>query len=152
MEQVVQALGGMLLRALPTFLLVLFLYVFLKKVFFNPLEKVMHERHEATEGAMKAARERLAAADQKSGEYEQALKEARAEMYRSQERERQQTVEETGALVRAARAQAEERVRGARQELEAEVALAKKSLEGESGTLANAVAQAVLKAKAETAS
>lgn len=152
MEQVVQALGGMLLRALPTFLLVLFLYIFLKKVFFNPLEKLMHERHEATEGALKAARERLAAADQKSGEYEQALKEARAEMYRGQERERQLVLEETGALVRAARAQADELVRAARQELEAEVKVAKARLENEGDTLGEAVAQAVLKAKAETAS
>ena len=34
MEQVVQSLGRMLLSAAPTFILVLFLYIFLKKVFF----------------------------------------------------------------------------------------------------------------------
>lgn len=152
MERVAQDLGRLLLGAVPTFVLVLLLYIFLKKVFFNPLEKILHRRHEVTEGAIKAARETTAVADRKTAEYQQALKEARADLYRAQERERQQVLEETAEQVRRARAQAEERVRVAREELSAEVEAAKALLARESGTLAESITQAVLKAKAETAS
>ena len=151
MEQVVQALAGLLLRAAPTFVLVLLLYIFLKKVFFNPLEKVLHQRHQATEGAMQAARERLELASSKSAEYQQALREARAEIYRTLERDRQHTVEECAQQVRRARAQAEEQVGSAREELRAEVEQAKALLADESGALADSITAAVLKVKAETA-
>ncbi len=152
MERVAQDLGRLLLGAVPTFVLVLLLYIFLKKVFFSPLEKILRRRHEVTEGALQAARETTAVADRKTAEYQQALKEARADLYRAQERERQQVLEETAEQVRRARAQAEERVRAAREELRAEVEAAKALLARESGTLAESITQAVLKAKAETAS
>ena len=152
MEQVVQALAGLLLRAAPTFVLVVLLYIFLKKVFFNPLEQVLHQRHQATEGAMQAARERLELASRKSAEYQQALKEARAEIYRALEREHQQTVEECAQQVRRARTQADDQVRMAREELRAEVERAKVLLAEESGARADSITEAVLKPKAETAS
>src|SRR5512141_1821716 len=108
MEQVAHALGQMLLRALPTFVLVLLLYVFLKAVFFNPLARVMSRRYEESEGAMKAAREAMAEAERRSAHYQQALKEARAELYRALEQERQQWAAQNAEQVGRARAQAEE--------------------------------------------
>ncbi len=151
MEQVVQALGGLLLRAVPTFVLVLLLYVFLKKVFFNPVEEILHRRYEATEGAMKAARVSLDEANLKTTQYQEAIKAARAEIYRAQERQRQRVLEECAEQVRGARAQAEEQVRGAREQLRGEVERAKTALAEETSPLAESIAQAVLKVKAEIA-
>ena len=50
-----QALGGTLLNAVPTFILVVLLHFYLKSLFFKPLGKVLHERYEATAGARLAA-------------------------------------------------------------------------------------------------
>ena len=149
--KVIDDLLKILLRATPTFILVLGLYIFLKKVFFNPLERIMQERYEATEGAMKAARAALGAADHKSAEYQQALREARAEIYRARERERQQVLEENARQVRRAREEADDRVRAAREELQADVEAARGWLSQESGALADSIAESVLKAKAEAA-
>ena len=61
MDATLHALGGILLKALPTFLLVVLLHFYLKDVFFKPLEKVLHQRYDATEGARKLADRSLAA-------------------------------------------------------------------------------------------
>ena len=151
MEQIVEKLALLLRDATPTFVLLLLLYIFLKKVFFNPLERILDQRHQQTEGAMEAARERLELASRKSAAYQQSLKEARAEIYRALERERQQTVEECAQQVRRARTQADEQVRMAREELRAEVERAKVLLADESGAMADSIAEAILKPKAETA-
>jgi len=52
-------LGQLLLRAVPTFLLVFALDFYLKYMFFKPLEKVLQQRYDATEGARKLAAEAL---------------------------------------------------------------------------------------------
>ncbi len=62
------ALGGILLRAVPTFLLVILLHFYLKSMFFKPLEKVLSERFQATEGARQAAEKSLAEAAEKAVE------------------------------------------------------------------------------------
>src|SRR5205085_2833862 len=56
MDAMLHALGGILLRAVPTFLLLIALTYYLKSVFFKPLEKVLHQRYEATEGAPRISR------------------------------------------------------------------------------------------------
>ena len=55
MEATLHALSGILLRAIPTFLIVVFLHFYLKYMFFKPLGKVLQARYEATEGARLAA-------------------------------------------------------------------------------------------------
>ncbi len=151
MEQVVQALSGLLLRALPTFFLVLFLYIFLKKVFFDPLAQAMRNRYEATEGAMNAAREGVAAAEAKTAEYQKALREARAEMYRQQEQERQRLLQEIASQVQRARADADSRVTAARQQLRTETDAARERLRSESAALADSIADTVLQTGAGSA-
>jgi F-type H+-transporting ATPase subunit b len=48
MEATLHALSGILLRAVPTFLIVIFLHFYLKYMFFKPLDKVLQARYEAT--------------------------------------------------------------------------------------------------------
>jgi len=53
MAATLHALGEILVQALPTFFLVLLLFIYLRSMFFKPLERVLAERREATEGARK---------------------------------------------------------------------------------------------------
>src|ERR1039457_7455677 len=46
MDATLHALGGILLKAVPTFRLVLALHFYLKSIFFKPLEKVLGQRYE----------------------------------------------------------------------------------------------------------
>src|SRR5437588_6575858 len=121
MEQTLHALGGILLKAIPTFVLVILLNFFLKYSFFRPLERVLKSRYEATEGARKRAEETVARAEAKAAEYEAALRSARAEIYQEQEKLHQQLEHERKAEVQGARAGAEQAIRKARAELAADV-------------------------------
>src|SRR5260370_19122895 len=84
MDAMLHALGGILLRAVPTFLLVILLHFYLKSMFFKPLEKVLHQRYEATEGARKLAQQSLEQAAAKTARYEDKLRAAKAEMNQPQ--------------------------------------------------------------------
>lgn len=144
MEETLHALGGILLKAVPTFMIVILLYFFLKYAFFRPLERVLQARFEATEGARQRAAQTLALAEQKANEYEVAMRAARAEIYQAQEHLHQQLEEERKSEMMVARAAAEEAVRKAKATLAADVAQAKKDLEQQSEMLAAEIADVVL--------
>src|SRR2546430_17672865 len=106
MDQILHALGGILLRAVPTFLCVIFLHFYLKAVFFKPLEQVRRKRYEATEGARKQAEESMERAAAKTAEYETALRAAKGELYHAQEKFHQQLQEMQAAEFQKARGHA----------------------------------------------
>src|SRR4051794_9761073 len=114
MEETLRALGGILLKALPTFFLVVLLHFYLKFMFFKPLQAVLKQRYEATEGARKLADESLAKAAQKAADYEAALKTARSETYKELEQLRRELQDERAAGVREARVRAEAAVADAK--------------------------------------
>ena len=107
MEETLRQLGGILLRAVPTFILVVLLHLYLKFIFFKPLERVLRERYDATEGARKLAEESIARASQKAADYEAALRVARAETYKEMEQLRRTLQDDRAANVKAARAEAD---------------------------------------------
>lgn len=148
MEATLHALGGILLKALPTFFLVIVLHFYLRRVFFGPLEKILQARSAATEGARRLADETLAKASARAAEYEAALQAARSETYREQEQFRRRMQEERAAGIKAARDEAENRVRQAKTQLEAEAAELKKTLGATSEQLADEIAAAVLRRSA----
>ena len=82
MDETLRQLGGILLRAVPTFLLVVLLHFYLKFIFFKPLGRILRQRYDATEGARKLAEASLAKASEKAAEYEAALRAVRAETYK----------------------------------------------------------------------
>src|SRR5436309_2934947 len=129
MDETLRALGGILLRAIPTFLLVVLLHFYLKFIFFKPLQRVLRQRFEATEGAREMAEASLKKAAEKTAEYEAALRTARAETYKELEQLRRQLQDERAAGVRDARVRAETAVTEAKAELGAQVADLKKQLE-----------------------
>jgi len=148
MDAMLQALGGILLRAVPTFLLVILLHFYLKNMFFKPLEKVLHERFQATEGARQHAEKSLMEAAAKTAQYEEQLRTAKAEMYQAQERLSRELAEREAAAVSEARKSADTAIKQARAALAADVEAAKASLASDSETLANQIADAILRRNA----
>jgi F-type H+-transporting ATPase subunit b len=148
MEATLRALGGILLRAVPTLLLVIFLHFYLKFVFFKPLEKVLHRRYEATEGARRLAEESMARAAAKAAEYEAAMRSARGEVYLEQERLHKKLQEQQAAALAAARKQAEGAIREAKARLGEDVESAKTGFARESDLLAAQIAETILQRSA----
>ena len=114
MDAILQALGGLLLKAVPTFVLVVLLTIYLKHIFFKPLERVLDERYRATEGARKLAEQSLEKAAAKTAEYDAALRHARAEVYQAQEELHRRLAAERAEQVRQARLRSEQAVTEAR--------------------------------------
>jgi F-type H+-transporting ATPase subunit b len=148
MDVILHQLGQLLLKAVPTFLLVILLQFYLKRVFFKPLEKVLHERYEATEGARKAAEESLARASAKTAEYEAALRAARTDVYHAQEQFHKQLQERESAQLAEARARADALVKSAREDIQRDVEAAKTSLVKDSEELAGRIADSILRRSA----
>jgi F-type H+-transporting ATPase subunit b len=147
MEQTLQALSGILLKALVTVFFVVLLHFYLKGMLFGPLARILKEREALTEGAKKSAATSLAEAEHKTAEYEVKLREARAEVYREQEAMRRQWLDEQAKQVAEARAASEVRVRAAKAEIAAEAAAARNNLSGTAATLADQIAGSILAGK-----
>lgn len=148
MEATLQALGGLLVKAIPTLLLVIILHFYLKKVFFGPIARVIEQRRQATEGVRRKAEELLARAAAQAAEYEEALRAARSELYREQEAARQRLRQQHSEAVEKAREQARATVERARQQLAAEVEAARATLEAVSRRLASRITETFLGGRA----
>ncbi len=144
MGQTLQALSGILLKAIPTICLLLLVHFYFKAMLFGPLEKVLKKREELTEGARKAAQQSLASAERKQQEYEAKFRDARADVYRAQEDMRRRWLEDQAAQMADARQRSEARVHAAKQQIAVETAAARENLKNTSGALADEIATAVL--------
>ncbi len=144
MEQTLQALGGILIKAIPTAIFLVFLHFFFRSMLFGPLRKVLKQREELTAGARRAAEASHAEADRKTAEYEAQFREARAEVYREQEETRRRWLADQATQVAEARSSAEAGVARAKVELASEAAGARQNLLETSGALADQIATAVL--------
>lgn len=148
MDATLNALGQLLVQALPTFFLVLLLHFYLKSVFFKPLERVLAERREATEGAKEKAAGALARANAKAAEYEEQIRAARADLYREQEEQRRLWRDEQSARIAEARQQAEKALADAKSQLAAQADELRGQLGAETEALAQRITEAVLQGKA----
>src|SRR5271157_1976428 len=128
MELILHQLAELLLKAIPTFLLVVLLGFYLKFVFFKPLEKVLRRRYEATEGARKIAEQSLERAAAKTAQYEAAIRAARSEIYQAQGQIHKQLQEREAAGLAEARKHAEAAIQQARADLAKDVEAAKAGL------------------------
>ena len=89
MDETTHQLGELLLGSVPTVILLTLLYVLYSLIVHKPLQRVLAERRNKTEGAVEKSRADIAAADARTSEYEQRLREARAAVFRAQEARRQ---------------------------------------------------------------
>ena len=142
------ALGQILLNAVPTVVLLLVLYLYAKYMFFKPMEKVLRQRYEATEGSRKMAEEALQRAAARTAEYEVALRAARSEVYQAQEVLHRQLQERETAQLTAARQAADAAVEEAREQLARDVDQAKAALGRESDALAAQITESILRGSA----
>jgi F-type H+-transporting ATPase subunit b len=148
MDEMLNELGQLLLRAVPTFLLVIALNFYLKYMFFRPLEKVLQQRYDATEGARKLAAEALELAAAKTAQYEAALRAARSEVYQAQEQAHRQLADRQAGELLAARQRTEQLVRAAQRQLAQDAEILKRELAAGSDALANQIADSILRGRA----
>lgn len=145
MDETLRQLGGLLLGSVPTILMLVVLYAIYTVVLHKPLAKVLAERRARTEGAIEKARADVAAAEARTAEYEQRLREARVALFKAQDVRRQATLQARATAVGAARAKAQEQVKQAREAIDKDKAAAQEGLQGESARLAAEIVRSVLR-------
>jgi F-type H+-transporting ATPase subunit b len=145
MDEILHQLGDLLLGSIPTIIFVTLLYMAYKVLVHSPLTKVLDDRHSKTEGAVEKAKADIAAAEARTGEYEQRLREARVAVFKGQEAKRQKALDARAAAVAEARAKAQMRVQQAREAIEKEKTGAQEGLQQEAQQLASEIIRIVLR-------
>jgi F-type H+-transporting ATPase subunit b len=144
MDQTLQQLGELLLGAVPTVILLALLYLLYTTIVHKPLGRVLEERRSKTEGAVEKSKADISAAEARTAEYEQKLREARAAVFRAQEMRRQAVLQARAQAVSEARTKAQAQVQAAKAAIESDRAAAEQSLQGEVATLAQEIVRRVL--------
>jgi F-type H+-transporting ATPase subunit b len=144
MDETLHQLGELLLGSIPTVILLALLYVLYTAIVHKPLQRVLAERRSKTEGAVEKSRADIAAAEARTSEYEQRLREARAAVFRAQESRRQAALQARTNAVNEARTKAQAQVRAAKNDIENDRAAAETGLAAEAGTLAQEIIRRVL--------
>jgi F-type H+-transporting ATPase subunit b len=145
MDETLRQVGELLLGSIPTIIFMVLLYGIYSAVVHKPLVKVLAERRSKTEGAIEKARADIAAAEARTAEYEQRLREARIAVFKNQEALRQQALQARAAAVAEARNRAQAQVEHARAAIEKDKVAAQAGLEAESGKLAAEIIRIVLR-------
>jgi len=144
MDQTLHQLGELLLGAVPTVILVALLYALYSAIVHKPLQRVLAERRSKTEGAVEKSRADIAAAEARTSEYEQRLREARAAVFRAQEARRQAALDARSGAVNEARSKAQVQVQAAKKDIEADRVTAEEGLQKEASALAAEIVRRVL--------
>ena len=144
MGDILNTVGVLLLKAVPTVILVAFLYFFLKSMLFDPLGKVLAEREAKTAGARESAAQSLKRADEKMAAFDSALRDAKGELYKEQETTRRSWIDEQAEQLKSSRAQAEDMIAKGKTEIAADAEAAKVSLSAQSEALADHIAKSLL--------
>jgi len=144
MDETLKQVGELLLGSIPTIVFVVLLYAIYTVLVHKPLVRVLAERRGKTEGAVEKARADISAAEARTAEYEQRLREARMTVFKNQEALRQQALQARAAALAEARNKAQAQVEQARAAIEEDKAVAQSGLQAESGKLAAEIIRIVL--------
>jgi F-type H+-transporting ATPase subunit b len=145
MDAILRQIGELLVNSIPTIISVLIVWTAYRFIIHGKLRQVLAERHALTEGAIERAQQEIATAEKRTAEYERRVREARSQIFKTQQANRQRVMEERNTALAESRQRAGEMVRKARAVLEAETSAAKGTLEQQAGVLADQVIAAVLK-------
>lgn len=137
-------LGELFLGAVPTVIIFLLFFVFMRWAFFNPILKAMAERKALIDGARAEAAKVEAEARQELDTYNQALKSALAKIYEEQEHARQAVLDERAQLLRAMRNRSQDEVNEAKKKIAADLAAARAEIERQTPALADEIARIIL--------
>ena len=144
MQETLQQLGELLLGAIPTVIFMLLLWGAYSLLVYKPLTKALAERRSRTQGAIEKARADIAAAEARTAEYEQRLREARLVVFKNQEARRQHAMQARAAAVTEARSKAHAQVEEARVAIEKDKVAAQEKLQLDSSRLASEIIRVVL--------
>ena len=144
MDETLHQLGELLLGSIPTVILLALLYALYTAIVHKPLRRVLEDRRSKTEGAVEKSKADIAAAEARTSEYEQGLREARATVFRAQEARRQAALQARANAVSEARTKAQGQVQAAKADIESDRAAAEKGLQSEAAALAREIVQRVL--------
>jgi len=144
MEQTLHDLGGLLLKAVPTIVLLLVVYAYLRWMFFRPLEKVLAERKQATAGTHEKAEALLRKADETAVAIENKLRSAREAVYQEQEQARHRWMSDQAAQLEQARHSARDMIHQAETQIQDEAAAAKRELAATADSLAEQITRTLL--------
>ena len=144
MDDTLKQLGELLLGSVPTVILLALLYALYTTIVHKPLQRVLAERRSRTEGAVEKSRADIAAAEARTSEYEQKLREARATVFRAQEARRQAVLQARTDALNQARSRAQAQVQVAKKDIENDRAAAEKGLPADAAALAQAIVRRVL--------
>jgi F-type H+-transporting ATPase subunit b len=144
MDETLRQVGELLLGSIPTIIFMVLLYGLYTALVHKPLVQVLAERRSKTEGAVEKARADIAAAEARTAEYEQRLREARMAVFKNQESLRQQALSARAAAVVEARNKAQAQIEQARAGIEKDKIEAQSGLQAESGRLAAEIIRIVL--------
>jgi F-type H+-transporting ATPase subunit b len=144
MQAIVHQLGELFLQAVPTVLIILLFYFILRALFFKPLLAVMAERDSRTVGAQKASEAAQTATAEKVKQYQEALRQARGQVYAAQDASRKKLLDERAAQIKEARTKASDEVSAAKTRLAAELAAARRDVETTVAQLSAEIARRIL--------
>jgi F-type H+-transporting ATPase subunit b len=144
MDETLRQVGELLLGSIPTIIFMVLLWGSYAVLVHKPLTKVLAERRSKTEGAIERARADIAAAEARTAEYEQRLREARMALFKAQEARRQQAMQRRAAALAEARSRAQLEIEKARAAIEQDKVAAQERLQAESGVLAAEIIRVVL--------
>ena len=145
MDQTFRQLGELLLGAVPTTILMAILYFLYTVLVHKPLTAVLAERRLRTEGALEKARADIAAADARTADYEQRLREARVKIFKSLEARRQQAAQVRSEAAAQARGRAQEQIKAARAGIEQDKQQAMAKLQSDAERLAGEIVRMVMR-------
>ncbi len=145
MDTILRQIGELLISSIPTIISLLIVWVGYRYIVHGKLQQVLEQRHALTQGAIQRAQEEIAKAEARTAEYEQRVREARAEIYKTQQANRQRVMDTRNAALAEARQQAGDKVKEARASLVSTVASSKAALRDQADALADKVIETVLK-------
>jgi F-type H+-transporting ATPase subunit b len=141
MEATLQALVALLIKAIPTIALFLFLVVYLNIVYFGPIARVLKARRDKTEVVKELAQKAFESAKEKTSEFERALQLARTEINQQNEQLRRQWAQEQSEALAQARDQAEAKIEAGRHAIAAEVEHAKAEMDMQVEALSTSIVE-----------
>lgn len=148
MDATLHALAGLLIKSIPTIIFFIVLTLYLKRVYFRPIARILEERRQATEGVRDIARRASEAADKKTSEFDHALRIARAELHQEYEALRQKWAQEEAEAIDRARAEAARQIEEAKRRIERESVDAEAELSTHIDTFVEKIVDSLMRRRA----
>lgn len=148
--ETLRQLGELLLTSIPAIISLLIVWSAYQSLVYRRLHQVLAERHTLTEGAVQSAHAQIASAEKRTAEYEQKMREARSQVYKTQEAQHRQIVEHRSSALAEARKHADEMLNRARAVTVQELEVAKATLQKQAEALADEIIDSILRPAAAT--